>query len=541
MIALVPDPAVTRLWRELRLVVLDIETAVAPDGTHRIVSIALVSCRDGSVRHRWQQLVDPGVPIDPETHAIHGLTDAHVAGEPTFEELVPQVFSRIVASDGQRVVLCAHNIRFDVPVLRAELGRIGMDLPDLPLLDTAGSLPRLAGVRPDTRRLADLLKAVGLANAAPHEALSDAAATAEAACELLRRAALAGHDDLTALLALTGDATAHKVEFSGPKRRTRERATRPVLPDDHLATHSKVLPRQPAARTLAAWNTAAAACVRLRCDFLTDRISQTQAPVALILPPLLDLLRERARAGDGPGAATLLGGLDPLLRAFPPLLGRGGRRRAVIAFHQEAGPLLDPLPRCRESDSCPNCARGFPCHLDLWRQALAEGVVGEIGDGVASGFIETNGRRAGTGAYDGLVRSGHRPLADVALRLVATYWRKKGQTVRADQLAGLAWRTGCRDPQIVEWHAMSLAAGGRDADLLAALAVIEPTLALRSGSTDVAWDSLAVRKLLIEGRLERRRVRESGELDADGKPVPVRRHTPASPRRIWPARFLRGE
>jgi len=179
-----------RLWNGLRLLVLDIETAVGPDGQHRIVSIAAVTCRGGRETGRWSRdFVNPGVPIDPITSSIHLLTDADVRDAPSFAMIANDLAPLLRALPDETLVVVAHVATFDVPVLRAEMERAGATMPDLPVLDTARGLAPLAGIEPRGRSLDALLDACGLTNAAPHTAIGDAEATAKAACLLLDRAA----------------------------------------------------------------------------------------------------------------------------------------------------------------------------------------------------------------------------------------------------------------------------------------------------------------------------------------------------------------
>jgi len=198
--------AVAALWGAVRIVVIDTETTLAPGGgSLRAVSVAAVTCRLGTVRGKFQTLINPEVPIDPQSKRIHGITDEHLIGEPTFAEVAGLLVPLLTETDGERLVLAAHNVGFDVSVLRNELQRIGSDLPDIPVIDTMGKLAALVDVRPPTKSLASLLDTLGLSNNRPHDALADAVACAEALVELLNRAAVNGHTDFDELLAESAD------------------------------------------------------------------------------------------------------------------------------------------------------------------------------------------------------------------------------------------------------------------------------------------------------------------------------------------------
>lgn len=230
--------AVAVLWAGLRLVVVDVETTTSDDG-HRVVSMAAVTCRNGRVGGSWQTLVNPGVPVTRATTRVHGLTDEHLVGEPPFPALAPMLVPLLTPVDGERLVVVAHKVTFDVPVLRAELDRAGLAMPDAPVLDTMGRLPSIVGVQPADRSLAALLDTLGLANAKPHDALADATATAQAVVALLNRAAGAGLLDFDALLADASDgATTLTVTLSAPGRRSRSGAPPLALPSEHVAGHA---------------------------------------------------------------------------------------------------------------------------------------------------------------------------------------------------------------------------------------------------------------------------------------------------------------
>ena len=531
-----------RLWNGLRLLVLDIETAVGPEGQHRIVSIAAVTCRAGRQTGRWSRdFVNPGVPIDSVTGSVHLLTDADVKNAPSFAMIASDLAPLLRALPGETLVVVAHIATFDVPVLRAELERAGATMPDLPVLDTARGLAPLAGIEPRGRSLEALLDACGVTNAAPHTAIGDAEATAKAACLLLDRAADAGHDHLARLLATLEAGRTTTLGFSRPGGRSHV-ATRPDLPAAHVAEHAHTLPRRPGTRVLARWLAAVSECAALGCDYLADRIAIAEAPTEILLPPLLDRLRLLANESNPAAVATVLGAILPRFVGLPPAT-RGQRnqafRTAALDLDDALGPVLDGVPRCHGAKVCPACRVGQSCPVDVWRLALAPVALGgEVADR-AEGFFETTGRNAGTGAYAEMCRLGHRRLADAALRLVHRHWAEAGQNDRAEALAAQAVAGGCSDPEIAGAHAVALAEGGREADLRAGLAVCDQALGSSDGSTDDAWRALLVHQMRIAGRLRRVRGRDSGTFDADGNPIPVRRHHPTNPRRSRPTRFLR--
>lgn len=114
--------------------------------------------------------------------------------------------------------------------------------------------------------------------------------------------------------------------------------------------------------------------------------------------------------------------------------------------------------------------------------------------------------------------------------------RAGGQEAAAQTFAHLAWKAGCREPRLAA-YANLLAAPGDETALRRAADVCDEALLSRDGSTFDGWTELGAKRAQLLGRLERRRLRPSGELDEDGNPVPVRRHHPETPRRTRPRRF----
>lgn len=114
--------------------------------------------------------------------------------------------------------------------------------------------------------------------------------------------------------------------------------------------------------------------------------------------------------------------------------------------------------------------------------------------------------------------------------------RAGGQEAAAQTFTHLAWKAGCREPRLAA-YANLLAAPGDETALRRAADVCDEALLSRDRSTFDGWTELGAKRAQLLGRLERRRLRPSGELDEDGNPVPVRRHHPETPRRTRPRRF----
>ncbi len=101
----------------------DLETTGIDVGKDRIVEIAIFKIFPNGNKESKTWLVNPTIPIPPQSTAIHGISNEKVANEPTFNELAPQIYNMIKDSD-----LAGYNSdRFDIPLLAEEMLRAGVD------------------------------------------------------------------------------------------------------------------------------------------------------------------------------------------------------------------------------------------------------------------------------------------------------------------------------------------------------------------------------------------------------------------------------
>ena len=101
----------------------DLETTGVEVAKDRIVEISILKVFPNGNRESRTWLVNPEMPIPPESSAIHGITDEKVVAEPTFKELSKTIYNMIKDSD-----LAGYNSdRFDIPLLAEEMLRAGID------------------------------------------------------------------------------------------------------------------------------------------------------------------------------------------------------------------------------------------------------------------------------------------------------------------------------------------------------------------------------------------------------------------------------
>lgn len=116
-------PAAGPGWHTGVLGSYDCETTGRDPLTARLISAAFVTS-DGR-RHDF--LVNPGVPIPPETTAVHGITDEHVqahGGDPV--EALEQIAQLLAAHLAAELPLVVFNAPYDLTLLEVELERHGL-------------------------------------------------------------------------------------------------------------------------------------------------------------------------------------------------------------------------------------------------------------------------------------------------------------------------------------------------------------------------------------------------------------------------------
>jgi len=163
-------PAFDTPLADAAFVVFDFETT-GLDVTQgaRVVEIGALKLERGDVVGHFLTLVDPGVPVPADATAVHGLTDADLAGQARLAEAFP----RFVTFAGD-AALAAHNLPFDLSFAAAATVELG--LPKLPnaTVDLLG-LARRCSPGLASYSLENLARAFNVTNPAAHRSLGDAA------------------------------------------------------------------------------------------------------------------------------------------------------------------------------------------------------------------------------------------------------------------------------------------------------------------------------------------------------------------------------
>lgn len=150
-----------------RIAVVDVETTgLSPWRHDRIVEIAVVVISpDGTVLTEYETLVNPGRDIGPSS--IHQISASDVVRAPSFAAVAGDVLEILSGA----CAVAGHNVSFDSSFLIKEYERLGVVIPDIPLLCTCELFGR--------SNLAACCRELGICfDGVPHRAIADARATA---------------------------------------------------------------------------------------------------------------------------------------------------------------------------------------------------------------------------------------------------------------------------------------------------------------------------------------------------------------------------
>jgi DNA polymerase III epsilon subunit family exonuclease len=175
-----PDGSLSRLSHAATCVALDLETTGLQVESESIIEVAAVKFRNAQVLDTFQTLVSPGRPIPYRIQRLTGLTDASLAGAPTFPDLIDTL--RRLIGDWP---LVGHSIAFDVSFLR----RYGLARTN-PLLDTFELANVLLPALP-SYSLESVAAALAVPGTTYHRAMADAVLAKEVYLALLERLAQA--------------------------------------------------------------------------------------------------------------------------------------------------------------------------------------------------------------------------------------------------------------------------------------------------------------------------------------------------------------
>lgn len=155
----------------MKFAVIDFETTGA-GSEDEIIQVGLVVLEDRIVVDRYTSLVNPGISIPSSITELTGISDDMIADAPELSDVITELYPKI-----HDAVLVAHHAVFDLGFLQRALAKSGYFPFGGRVLDTMDLLkilfPSIASYQ-----LSQAAQSLGIENIRPHQADSDAEATA---------------------------------------------------------------------------------------------------------------------------------------------------------------------------------------------------------------------------------------------------------------------------------------------------------------------------------------------------------------------------
>lgn len=168
------------IW-DTNFVVVDVETTGSNPASNRIIEVACVVVKDGSIKEEFSTLINPHQHIPYFISKMTGITNEMVFKAPSFEQIAKKLKGLFSQPDS---VFVAHNVNFDYNFIKFSFERSGETFPDIPRLCTLKLAKRLiSGIT--KRNVGALSEYLGIAISNRHRAFGDARATAQILLELL--------------------------------------------------------------------------------------------------------------------------------------------------------------------------------------------------------------------------------------------------------------------------------------------------------------------------------------------------------------------
>ncbi|MBD5232502.1 MAG: 3'-5' exonuclease [Bacteroidales bacterium] len=105
------------------IIFFDLETTGVNINYDRIVEISCVKVYPDGREVTWTKRLNPGMHIPEAASAVHHITDEDVKDAPHFADVAPMLMKTFEGCD----IAGFNSNKFDIPVLMAEFGRVGMN------------------------------------------------------------------------------------------------------------------------------------------------------------------------------------------------------------------------------------------------------------------------------------------------------------------------------------------------------------------------------------------------------------------------------
>ena len=117
--------------KQASYVVFDIETTGFSQTYDRIIEIAACKIYQGGIIETYETFVNPEMPISQKITELTTITDEMVMDAPKIMDVLPKFMEFCKGS-----ILVAHNAKFDIGFIYANIKRLGLEYEMLPAIDT---------------------------------------------------------------------------------------------------------------------------------------------------------------------------------------------------------------------------------------------------------------------------------------------------------------------------------------------------------------------------------------------------------------------
>lgn len=152
-------------------IAFDVETTGLDPATDRIIELGAVVFVNGKIDRTFSSLVNPKTSISRTAAEVNHITSGMLKKAPCEEEIYPKLIEFLGEALNGKIVMCAHNARFDFNFLCNTLSRLGFDA-DIRYLDTLDLARKYLNL--NSYKQSSIEAHFGLTNVASHRAMSDA-------------------------------------------------------------------------------------------------------------------------------------------------------------------------------------------------------------------------------------------------------------------------------------------------------------------------------------------------------------------------------
>lgn len=154
--------------------VVDLETTgTKRKENDRIIQFACSVIENGKITQNINFLINPEKEVSEHIIDLTGITNDQLIGQPVFSDFAKRIIDLL-----KDKIFVAHNVNFDFPFLNTELTNAGYDPLDIPAIDTV-ELSQILLPDASSFKLSDLTQYLSIIHNRPHQANSDAFATAK--------------------------------------------------------------------------------------------------------------------------------------------------------------------------------------------------------------------------------------------------------------------------------------------------------------------------------------------------------------------------